>query len=555
MQSVIGALRVNLGIDTAAFNNGLRQAQGSLAKYGAALKTGALAVAAAGAAAVGGLAAGVNSAIDAADDMSKAASKIGIPTEELSRLKYAADLSGVSFEGLQTSVGRLSRNMQDAAKGVGQGAEAFAALGISVTNADGSLRSSSDVMREMADRFAAMPDGAEKTALAMQLMGRSGADMIPLLNGGADALGKLMAEADTFGQVFSAEMGQQAEVFNDNLSRLRGAFAALSADVAEKLLPTLVKFTNWLVENGPQISAFVVKGVEDFARLGAEVGAAINQIVTVLQTVDARFQAAMAAIDRFHQSVTTGMQQAAAAVRNGVLEMEAALVGLRDRFLQAGHDLIDGLVEGIRGSLSNAASAVRDAARLIIQSAQGALGIQSPSTVFAEIGRNIMQGLSGGIASMQGDVQGEVQGFAQSIASTFTDILSGATSFREGMRGILEDVGSSFLQSGLSGLGGLLGLPAFANGTRFAPGGLAWVGERGPELVNLPRGSQVIPNRDLQGVGGQVDVRVFMDRDGNWQGAVEKIAGDVSAKFVAHGMAQVRRDVPRIAADAQRRAG
>ena len=73
--------------------------------------------------------------------------------------------------------------------------------------------------------------------------------------------------------------------------------------------------------------------------------------------------------------------------------------------------------------------------------------------------------------------------------------------------------------------------------------------------MNLPRGSQVIPNRDLQGVGGQVDVRVFMDRDGNWQGAVEKIAGDVSAKFVAHGMAQVRRDVPRIAADAQRRAG
>ncbi|GMB83412.1 hypothetical protein NN6n1_41950 [Shinella zoogloeoides] len=48
----------------------------------------------------------------------------------------------------------------------------------------------------------------------------------------------------------------------------------------------------------------------------------------------------------------------------------------------------------------------------------------------------------------------------------------------------------------------LQGIPGFAAGTNFAPGGPAIVGERGPELVNLPRGSQVIPNNRLPATGG-----------------------------------------------------
>lgn len=252
--SVIGALRVNLGIDTAEFSDGLKQAQSSADKFAAVLKTTMVAAAAAATAALGAIAVGVRSTLNTVDDMSKMAVKIGIPIEELSKLKYAADMSGVSLEGLQTSVSRLSRNMADAAKGTGAGAEAFKQVGISATKADGSLKSSSQVMAEIADKFAAMPDGAKKTALAMQLMGKSGADMIPLLNGGSAALNEMLMEAKELGLEISAKTGLAAEQFNDNISRMGYAVSGLTLGLTAALAPALVivsdamvQFTKWVL--------------------------------------------------------------------------------------------------------------------------------------------------------------------------------------------------------------------------------------------------------------------------------------------------------------------
>lgn len=245
--SVIGALRVNLGIDSAQFQDGLKQAQGSADKFAKVLKTTMVAAAGAAVAALGAIAVGVRSAINSADDMSKMAAKIGIPIEELSKLKYAADMSGVSLQGLQTGVSRLSRNMADAAKGTGAGAEAFKRLGINVKGADGSLKSSSAVMAEMADKFAKMPDGAQKTAVAMELMGRSGADMIPMLNGGSAALNELLMEAKELGLEISERTGKAAEAFNDNISRMGYAISGLTLGLTAALAPALVVVSDAMV--------------------------------------------------------------------------------------------------------------------------------------------------------------------------------------------------------------------------------------------------------------------------------------------------------------------
>ncbi|QPC87418.1 hypothetical protein GA830_12195 [Mesorhizobium sp. NBSH29] len=249
--AVIGALRVNLGIDTAQFSQGLGTAQSSLAKFG---KTVALAAAAAGAAIAGALAVGVKSALNSADEMSKMAAKIGIPIEELSKLKYVADLSGVSLQGLQTSVGKLSKNMADAADGTGEGKKAFDRLGISVVGADGKLKSSSQVMAEISDKFASMPNGAQKTALAMKLMGRAGADMIPLLNGGSAALNGMLLEAKALGLEVSQKTATAAEQFNDNLSRMGYAVTGLTLGLTAALAPALavisdamVVFVQWIL--------------------------------------------------------------------------------------------------------------------------------------------------------------------------------------------------------------------------------------------------------------------------------------------------------------------
>lgn len=149
--SVIGALRVNLGLDSANFVKGLSASQKRMRDFGKRMALAGAAISAAGV----GIAAGVRAQLNAADDMSKAAQKIGIPTDELSRLAHAADMSGVSMTTLQTGVQRLSKVMVEQPK-------KLAAVGIAARDASGKMRPVSEVMAELAEKLAEMPDGAEK---------------------------------------------------------------------------------------------------------------------------------------------------------------------------------------------------------------------------------------------------------------------------------------------------------------------------------------------------------------------------------------------------------
>ncbi|MGF7161289.1 ribosomal protein L12E/L44/L45/RPP1/RPP2 [Rhodoligotrophos appendicifer] len=235
-------------MDTAAFEQGLRSANTSLGKLGAAMKVGAAAIAAGMVTALGSLSVAMKGSIDEMDEMSKTSQKMGVPVEQLGKLKYAADLSGVSMEGLTTAFTKLSKNMADVASGGGkQAAAAFDALDISVKNSDGSLRATNDVMQDVAAKFAGMDDGATKTSLAMQIFGKSGADLIPLLNSGASGLKEMGDEAAKLGLVFSTETAKAAEGFNDNLTRLGKVQTGLTTQFTAAMLPSLKSMTDSLV--------------------------------------------------------------------------------------------------------------------------------------------------------------------------------------------------------------------------------------------------------------------------------------------------------------------
>lgn len=218
----IGALRVDLGLNSAQFTKGLQNATTGLAKFGAIAARSFAVVAAGATLAAGALGVAVKGAIDHADALGKAAQKAGVTVEALSRLEYAAKLSDVSLEGLTGGLQKLSKGMADAAGGKGPAA-AFKALGIAVTDARGQLRGSDEVMSEIADRFSRLEDGATKTALAMQIFGKSGAELIPLLNSGADGLAAMADESDRLGNTISTTTAKAAEKFNDTLTTIQVA--------------------------------------------------------------------------------------------------------------------------------------------------------------------------------------------------------------------------------------------------------------------------------------------------------------------------------------------
>lgn len=535
--AVIGSLRVNLGLDTAAFSNGLKNAQSGLKRFASMAKVGLMAAAAA----AGAMSLAVKGTVNAADDMSKAAQKIGIPIEELSRLKYAADLSDVSFEQLQTSVGKLSRNMAEALeKPTGAAAKAFGNLNIAVANSDGTLRSSSEVMKDIADRFAAMPDGAAKTAAAMELMGRAGAGMIPMLNGGAAALGAAMTEADKFGQVFTAEMGANAEAFNDNLTRLQGAFGMLTAKLATALLPQLKAFTDWLVANAPAITNFVVQTVEGFAAVGRAIGATV-QFFTDLD----------AAIRGFGEAFRATLSQ----VSTFAHEIVAAFAAIPAQMMAIGGQIIDGLWQGIMSKWESVKSGIASIGNLIPESIRSLLQTHSPSRVMHEVGVDIMEGLRLGMDSVGGAIETTATGTANTVAGVFESLggalagfLDKTKSTSEKMKGLFKALLNSIMSmmgSGGGPLGGLFkgilgGLLGFKSGGSFNVGGSGGVDSQLVAFKASPNERVTVTKPgQTAGGGGIAGVRVFVDQDGNWQAKVEGIARGQAASVSAKAMQSV----------------
>jgi hypothetical protein len=251
----------------------------------------------------------VRRSLDQMDEFSKAAQKVGVSTEEFSKLAYAAKLSDVSVDDLTTTLAKLSKNQVEAAKGTAAQEQAFNALGIAFKNADGSLRAPNQVLNDLADLFQALPDGAGKTAIAIGLLGKSGANAIPLLNGGSAALKELGDEAERFGVVIDGPTGRAAEEFNDNLTRLGTQAQGFATQLTANLLPDLLALEGRLMDVSGQADA--VSNVADAVRaIGDAAKLAVNSVQALTNGILATYNVAKAGAELtgpgFFKNLVTG---------------------------------------------------------------------------------------------------------------------------------------------------------------------------------------------------------------------------------------------------------
>lgn len=214
---------------------------------------------------VAGLGAAAYKAGQAADDLNTLSKVTGIGTDELQKYGYAADLVDVSVESIAKSNKKLTKNAYAAANGSKSQAEAFKAIGVSVTDANGNLRDSEDIFQDVITNLGKMTNETERDALAQQLMGKSAAELNPLIEDGgrtykmvADTLKKY--DLDYVDQ----ETLDKANQFNDQLDTMKligtVAFANISSQLAGYLAPALEKvvdlvgrFANWLSDLDPAV--------------------------------------------------------------------------------------------------------------------------------------------------------------------------------------------------------------------------------------------------------------------------------------------------------------
>lgn len=199
-------------------------------------------------AAGGALAVLAKQSIDAADEMGELAEKVGMSTERLSAYNYIAKMSGADTELMSSSIKKLNVNMVEAANGQGAAKKAFEELGIELRDANGNLKDNDTILVQVAERMSKMEDGAAKTALAVAIFGKAGADLIPMLNQGARGFADLTDEAKRMGLIISTDAAKAAGELNDSIDRLTLATRGLGNAVMQSTLPALNAIAKSLVE-------------------------------------------------------------------------------------------------------------------------------------------------------------------------------------------------------------------------------------------------------------------------------------------------------------------
>ena len=202
---------------------GFNNLKGAVAGFGAAI---------AGSAIVAGLGAIVKKSIDAGDELFNLQAKTGVAASALIGIGNAAKLADVDVGTLGKGITKLNINLVKAAEGNEDLARKFQALGVDVKDANGQVVPADKALKQIADRFADMPDGAQKAAAAVALFGKAGADLIPLLNEGAASMEKFTYKV---GEDFAA----RSDKFNDTITELGIKTQGFGLELTDALLPAL----------------------------------------------------------------------------------------------------------------------------------------------------------------------------------------------------------------------------------------------------------------------------------------------------------------------------
>lgn len=266
-----------------------------------------------------GIGAMIKSSIDSADALDEMAQRTGIAVESLSLLVPAAELSAVSTEKFEAGIKKLATGMLEAATGSETSAQKFGALGVAVQNQDGTLRDSEQVLLDLADRFKAMPDGAEKAALAVDIFGKAGAEMIPFLNQGRDGIGALKQEAAELGLQLSADTAAQAGNFNDALDKLKLATQSIGNQIIASLLPALNDMAGGMAESAKQ---------------GGTLRVILDGVVLVLKTLALGVATVGKAFVALGEAIGGGVAAAVKALKGNTDGAKAIIADLKGSLIQ-----------------------------------------------------------------------------------------------------------------------------------------------------------------------------------------------------------------------------
>ena len=286
--ATLANLVVRITGNTASLNKAVSKAETRMGKFS---KAGSKALKAVGTAAkglaIGGAAAlvgfgiaGVKAFVSLGDELDKMSKRTGFSVEALGELKFAAEQSGASLETIEKAAKRMASTVFDAGLGLKSTTDSLDALGISVADLQG--LSPEQQFQLFANALSGVEDASTRAALAQDIFGRSGTELLPLFTQGEQGMAALREQAQQLGVVMSGDAATAAADFADAQNELKSALSGVFLEVGSKIVPKLTEFVRKVISWKPQIIAFFT-GIKDAA--APFFSAFVTGIATILPIV------------------------------------------------------------------------------------------------------------------------------------------------------------------------------------------------------------------------------------------------------------------------------
>lgn len=362
-----------------------------------------------------------------ADDLNTLSIQTGLSTDQLQEFEYMSSLLDVDVSTISGSLRKLTNNMDSARNGTGSAAEAFARLGVSVTDDNDELRSNYDVFMDVIDALGEVQNETERDAIAMDIFGRSAQELNTLVEAGSDQMAAYAAEAHDMGYVLDEDAVQGLVATQDAMDRLDNAIAGfknrLVADIAPGItdaiegVMSLLKgdtsmedFLAKVTEKADQIAAEMPAKVEQIAaaiteNLPAMIDAGVKILMSLLTGIIESLPALMEKIPQITTSIITSILKAIPQILIAGGKLILNLVkGMWDmwnswdaKIKEIGHNLVQGIWAGISNGFGWIKEKISGWVDSVLSYIKNLFGIHSPSKETAWMGEKLGEGLAEGI--------------------------------------------------------------------------------------------------------------------------------------------------------------